>query len=175
MQDNYEWHVLYRTGDKYSLYHNDYKKTWHEAKQFCEERKSILATVQSRGDLDEARGGVQLGGTWIGGSDIQFEDVWTWLDGTPWPTITCKKLKENGDWFRPCLNWADFQPGGGQRKNCLFVEAFTWVSGDCSADKDFICETKVTKMTSNRNFTLKLDKHQSASKVEVWLKRKPGK
>ena len=26
MQDNYEWHVLYRTGDKYSLYQNDYNK-----------------------------------------------------------------------------------------------------------------------------------------------------
>ena len=61
------------------------RKTWQEAKSFCEKRNSILATLQSKGEIVESGLSRLQRPFWIGGSDIEVEDVWTWLDGTPWP------------------------------------------------------------------------------------------
>ena len=91
VQNNGKWQVQYREGGKYLVYTSPYKqkkhwKSWQQAKNFCKDRNSTLATVQSIGEL------VEFGITefqcisWIGASDIEQEDVcvWAWLDGTPW-------------------------------------------------------------------------------------------
>ena len=39
-------------------------------------------------------GKLSQGGTWIGGSDFAQEDDWTWIDGTPWPSIDCKRVRD---------------------------------------------------------------------------------
>ena len=121
--------------------------------------------------MDEVDSGRIDGRTWIGGTDVHIEDVWTWVDGTPWPELVCKDLLEDGDRFHPCTHWGHYQPDGGRQKNCLAVVSSTWIADECEDRKDFICRTYPTNLNTNRTFTLKLQSSNVHKKIELWLKR----
>ena len=89
VHNNDKWQVFYREGEKYSLHQyksEKERKSWQEARAFCKDINNTLATVQSVGEMMESGISSQDQSTfWIGASDIEAEDVWTWLDGSPWP------------------------------------------------------------------------------------------
>ena len=119
-----------------SRYHQPYlQMTWMEARKTCLSYNADLASTTLE---EERQFAFTLGGkktTWIGGSDIQTEGVWTWSDGSPWgnPLWT----PGNPD------NWLNNQ-------NCLRLLSTLWEvvdglfdDGNCTTKHQFICEGKI--------------------------------
>ena len=65
----------------------DEKKNWTAAEDFCREEGGHLATVKTNATRAFVLGGMiirNIDRAWIGGSDIEEEDVWKWTDCTKW-------------------------------------------------------------------------------------------
>ena len=109
--------------------------TWQEARKTCLSYNADLASTTLE---EERQFAFTLGGkktTWIGGSDIQTEGVWTWSDESPWgnPLWT----PGNPD------NWLNNQ-------DCLRLLSTLWEvvdglfdDGNCTTKHQFICEGKI--------------------------------
>jgi len=64
----------------------DQKKTWQEAKYFCEKQGGYLATITSEAEnrfvYDQVgRDSLNL---WLGGTDRYSEKTWEWITGETW-------------------------------------------------------------------------------------------
>ena len=108
---------------------------------------------------------------WIGGNDQEEEGFWQWTDGSVW-------------------NYTDWGQVGnlgnkGESMNCVQMNNFQWSDGDCSAMRNFICQSSPCQLTGKTNLTLVYDRqnvksfrvwysYQSASKVllDSWKERR---
>ena len=177
VENHEDWLIQFREGGKYSLQNQVHeKRSWQEAESYCSARNGHLATVGSYVEIQEIDAG-QIGPrTWIGGTDMDTEDVWTWVDGTPWPKQKCNEIVAESRawspaWSQPCTQWEKNNPSGGTTRNCLAVSQSFFYSERCSLRKDFICRFNPTTLDSNKTIALKL-KDVTFDKVEFWLKRK---
>ena len=117
VENDDEWSVQFRKGEKYVHYGGSYKssqtqgKEWQEAKTFCAESKGHLATIKNIMETKEINpAGKMTKKTWIGGSDIALEGVWTWADGTDWAKHSC--ADESGNMLERCTRWGPKHPQG---------------------------------------------------------------
>ena len=121
----------------------DEKKNWTAAEDFCREEGGHLATVNTNATRAFVLGGMikrNIDRAWIGGSDIEEEDVWKWTDCTKWE-----------DEF-----WSPGMPDNNVVKtsqDCLTqVLRSSWNNGvlnrmwddfDCSEEIEFLCSKKI--------------------------------
>ena len=166
-----DWQVLYRRGAKYVLYKNP-RKDWHEAENDCVGKNGHLASVSSRMELIEIDAALIKSETWIGGTDMEVEDLWTWSDGRPWPERSCTSvIQENDPKGTPCIHWGPGYPKGGQADNCAALFNGIFKSGMCANKRDYICRLNQNEIVGNKSLSFALDK-VDFSKIELWLKRK---
>lgn len=75
--------------DNQHLYlHVKYKKTWHEARDYCAALNGHLVTIQAPSENRfvyylAVEGNSEIG-TWLGGTDEEKEGTWVWVTGEPW-------------------------------------------------------------------------------------------
>ena len=167
-----DWEVHYRQGPKYVLY-MEYPTSWHEAEKFCRDKNGHLASVKSWLERNQVGSGYFSGHTWIGGSDIVTEGVWTWTDGTPWPIgPTCDSIvKENGELSRPCTSWQINQPSGGATRNCLSISQNYYKDSNCADPRDFACQFNPSVLSTNEKLAIEKNK-DGFTKIELWLKKR---
>ena len=67
---------------------------------------------------------------WLGGSDAQKEDLWTWTDGTAWEVNY----------------WNQSEPNGRGGENCLAILQGAWTDNNCSKTTldGFVCRLPST-------------------------------
>ena len=102
--------------------------SWNDAAEDCISRGSYLAEIQSEEENDYLRPLVAGTYYWIGGNDIETENVWVW--------------KNSGMRFT-YNNWHSGDPDGGSQQNCLafFVDE-KWIDDRCGGALNYICEMK---------------------------------
>jgi len=95
---------------------SDSDRTWTQAKGACEEAGLMLAKVRSDAEVTELLNAANyfLGEQkdlntwdsenwlWLGGTDVEEEGVWKWVDGSPIDYF------DNMDWLKPNPDNADF-------------------------------------------------------------------
>lgn len=99
------------------------KRTWAEAQRYCREKFSDLATIQSSGNLTEARTAAGSANIWIG----LFNGTWKW-----------SQAEEQDDspstWF---TNWNIFEPTS---EKCVTLgKDGKWSSKDCQGLYYSVC------------------------------------
>ena len=102
--------------------------SWNDAAEDCIHRGSYLAEIQSEEENDYLRPLVAGTYYWIGGNDIETENVWVWKNSGMRFTYT---------------NWHLNSPNGEREQNCLALyEDETWTDGPCDMAVNYICEMK---------------------------------
>ena len=107
------------------------KKTWEEARQYCQNLGGDLASVMDGSENERiqkhiARSGIDES-LWIGASDKRSEGNFEWSDG--------KKFSFS--------NWYPKEPNGQRHENCVHIlpsiEERKWNDGKCDNKFGFIC------------------------------------
>ena len=84
VKTNDDWLVQYREGSKYRNYRKKPSIEWAEAESLCRGKNGQLASVQNVLDLKEINPRIPVvkgPRSWIGATDIEVEDLWTWTVG----------------------------------------------------------------------------------------------
>ena len=106
---------------------------WHDAEDFCRNKSGHLASVTSKAANDYVEEGKKQRGMnrlWIGGSDLEAEGTWRWVDCSPWDFTLWKPDEPNGNW-------------GAQ--NCLsyFKNEHRWHDQSCKILAPFVCSQTI--------------------------------
>ena len=108
---------------------SDSTVSWFDARDLCSDLGARLWEPRTRDEMESARIIAQELGTsiWIGGADLQTEGSWLWdSDGED-----IQFLNEF---------WAQTQPNGVDRENCLEIGGLGCGDFDCSFVQQFLCE-----------------------------------
>ncbi|XP_056316886.1 secretory phospholipase A2 receptor-like [Danio aesculapii] len=98
------------------------EKEWADAKKYCREKYTDLATVDNMNDMIQLNKCVKVNdkGVWIGLQGTN-DSKWHWSSGDP----------------ALFLNWASGQPNSSD--NCTVIKNGQWFVGACTATWTFIC------------------------------------
>ena len=147
-----EW--FYSAQDKrMKLYQN--KLNFAEAESFCVNLGGHLASVGSETtdrEVSEITDGLQEH-VWLGGTDEAVEDVWVWLDGTPWNYT----------------KWAKYEPNNsGNDEDCLQRESDErWHNVGCGRQNTFICTVQPIAKEGRNSIVLE---EKNISSINIWWK-----
>ena len=115
---------------------------FREAEVFCGRHGMALAIISDAAEDQAIRSRVTTAGTgeyWIGGTDLDAEGQWMWLN-------TTRFWSSSGADAGAALAYEHFlaPPVGGTARNCLFVATDgTWRDIDCAWPSPFVCERVV--------------------------------
>lgn len=107
----------------------DLKKTYNEAKSYCREMYTDLATVHSLADMNSLITLVPTDNfrAWIG---LEIGDAWIWH--WSWP-----------DHRVDFLNWKAGEPKKENRDTCVAMDPQgKWFESDCGTKRHFVCHGK---------------------------------
>ncbi|ESO96412.1 hypothetical protein LOTGIDRAFT_159821 [Lottia gigantea] len=108
---------------------------WFEAKQFCTEQGSVLASINNPQEQLYLTGRVLTLPNvylWLGLNDLNHEGGWEWIDRTPLAYI----------------NWSDGQPdnnGNGEDCGAILTSTGKWSDFPCQNKTAFICKKRGEK------------------------------
>ena len=131
-------------GDRCYLW-GDKKMSWDDAEAFCRRKGGHLASVTSE-DINafvlQEKMLRNLEHLWIGGSDKENEDSWSWSDGSLWSFTK---------WFENQPNNAD------GNEDCLQVYPDEkWYDRPCAENESFVCSQKLCSGEISVSFILNL-------------------
>ncbi|XP_062372613.1 secretory phospholipase A2 receptor-like [Sardina pilchardus] len=110
------------------------EKTWTEARQYCRENFTDLATIDDKTEMEKVNSTIHeagAGNAWIGLKKGSIACTWQW-------SLADRAFyKENETEFR---NWGNEQPDNGVQDNCVFMGANgKWHDSLCDHLNHFIC------------------------------------
>ena len=108
------------------------RKSWKDAESVCESEGGHLASVHSQEEnqfIEDISGNY----TWLGGTDVDTEGQWIWVDGSPF------------DWNASNWGVANGEPNGKTIENCLVTwDSQPWNDAPCNPGwwaRKFVCKT----------------------------------
>ncbi|KAG8573742.1 hypothetical protein GDO81_012526, partial [Engystomops pustulosus] len=119
---------------KYYSEENYAKKTWTEARDFCQAIGGDLLSISSYKDDEvvsamlEAEFHQEYKMAWIGFRIKHLEEHFTWTDGSP--------LTYENKMFHDTYDYIDHEP------LCGFLYPYGWNAGDCDKVREWICKLK---------------------------------
>ncbi|KAK0406535.1 hypothetical protein QR680_018633 [Steinernema hermaphroditum] len=100
------------------------KTDFQTAEKVCASFGGHLASIHNRWDNDALIVSDNFGSYWLGGQDVNSNDMWSWTDGS-------------------IFNYNNFAAGGATAgRNCLLLDGSSalWQAYDCDFKANFICE-----------------------------------
>ncbi|KAK0406533.1 hypothetical protein QR680_018632 [Steinernema hermaphroditum] len=113
------------------------KTDFQTAEKVCASFGGHLASIHNRWDNDALIVSDKFGSYWLGGQDVNSNDMWSWTDGS-------------------IFNYNNFGAGGAMAgRNCLLLDGSSalWQAYDCDFKANFICEYNQQQTTTVRPTT----------------------
>ncbi|XP_021365171.1 C-type lectin lectoxin-Phi1-like isoform X1 [Mizuhopecten yessoensis] len=115
-------------------------ETWVEHMQHCIDVDGHLATVNNAAENSFLEAEVQRRRVsfWIGGTDIDKNNTWVWIeDNTPLPMPPCGRSNN-------FCAWGEDEPNNLHRhQHCLELNIYVhWNDNECTLSRGAICEAK---------------------------------
>ncbi|KAK0406534.1 hypothetical protein QR680_018632 [Steinernema hermaphroditum] len=108
------------------------KTDFQTAEKVCASFGGHLASIHNRWDNDALIVSDKFGSYWLGGQDVNSNDMWSWTDGS-------------------IFNYNNFGAGGAMAgRNCLLLDGSSalWQAYDCDFKANFICEYNQQQTTT---------------------------
>ncbi|XP_042368633.1 macrophage mannose receptor 1-like [Plectropomus leopardus] len=140
----------------YEYHFIEEKKTWEEARKYCRDHYTDLATVSNMTDMKRLNYSAQKGnGAWIGlYNETDANRMWHWS----LPGVEYNETEHN---------WADSEPNDKKKpENCVRIDDdYEWEDAPCTTENKFICYDGLSVNSTEGN---KSDQFFCSDKKMTW-------